>query len=216
MGWWRVDAAGSDQVGYVAVALKRGRPWGITLLLVSAMAQGGAPSISAPDPCGGSDSATSAAQLDHFLEGSPLAGYGKAFYDSGAANDIDPRLLVALAYAESSDGRHITWGDANNIFNWEYNGKHHSPYRSIPAAIDSLAAGLNDGYFEDLDSDYRVYEVFCKRPCWFGRRALSRALRTLRCNGRSKEFPCGPASASSGTGSSSSNDRRSGTMPVRR
>jgi hypothetical protein len=132
-----------------------------------------------------------------------LAGFGHAFYNAGVANGIDPRLLVALAYAESSDGRHITRGDANNIFNWEYNGKHHSPYRSIEAAIDSLAAGLNEGYFENLDDDYRVYGVFCKRPCWYGRRALRRALRALQCDGKSKEFPCGSTSTSSVVGNNS-------------
>jgi hypothetical protein len=166
----------------------------ITLFLVSAMAHGVASHASTPDLCGGSDSPTSPAQLTHFLTGSPLAGYGRAFYEAGVENDIDPRLLVALAYAESSNGRHITRGDANNIFNWEYNGKHHSPYWSIQAAIDSLAAGLNDGYFENLDNDYQIYAVFCKRPCWYGIRALRRALRTLHCDGKTKAFPCGPTS----------------------
>ncbi|HEX4229024.1 MAG TPA: hypothetical protein VHZ07_10160 [Bryobacteraceae bacterium] len=183
--------------------MTRGRPLGVTLFLVSAMAHGGASHVSPPDPCGGADSPTSPVQLNHFLEGSPLAGFGHAFYNAGVANGIDPRLLVALAYAESSDGRHITRGDANNIFNWEYNGKHHSPYRSIEAAIDSLAAGLNEGYFENLDDDYRVYGVFCKRPCWYGRRALRRALRALQCDGKSKEFPCGSTSTSSVVGNNS-------------
>ena len=170
----------------------------LLLLFPFAMLLGG-DSQGSTDPCGGGDPATSIEQLNHFLDGSPLSGYGKAFYDAGAANGIDPRLLVALAYAESSDGRHITRGDVNNVFNWEYNGKHRSPYPSIDAAIASLAAGLNEGYFEDLDNDYEVYGVFCKRPCWYGRRALRRALRALHCTGKSKTFPCNLQSASTGT-----------------
>lgn len=177
------------------------------LLFIFAMALGGASQQSPPDPCNGGDPQTSVAQLNHFLEGSPLAGYGQAFYDAGAANGIDPRLLVALAYAESSDGRHITRGDTHNVFNWEYNGKHHSPYPSITAAIESLAAGLNDGYFQDLDNDYRVYGVFCKGPCWYGRRALRRALRALHCSGKTKAFPCSLQTASAGSASSLSKDR---------
>ena len=133
------------------------------LLFMTAIIRGEDPQAAPPNPCNGPATATSPDQLNHFLERSPLAGYGQAFYNAGAANGIDPRLLVALAYAESSDGRHITRGDANNIFNWEYNGKHHSPYSSITVAINSLAAGLNDGYFEDLTTDYQIYQSSARR-----------------------------------------------------
>jgi hypothetical protein len=74
------------------------------------------------------------------LAGSPLAGYGQTFYNAGAANGIDPRLLVALAYAKSSDGRNITSG-TNNIFNWQWNHSDvlNSPFSSIAAAISAVA-----------------------------------------------------------------------------
>jgi hypothetical protein len=168
----------------------------IALLFMSSVAEIGDSQTSSPNPCNGPAAPVSPARLNRFLAGSPLAGYGQTFYDAGVANGIDPRLLVALAYAESSDGRHITRGDANNIFNWEYNGKHHSPYPSIKAAIDALAAGLNDGYFVDLTSDYQIYRVFCEGPCRFGRIALWRALRSLECDGKTKAFPCPPPAQS--------------------
>lgn len=187
----------------IRLCLVRNNPIGqlaVTLLFIAAVVLGAASQTNpSPSACNGAPSPVSVERLDHFLAGSPLAGYGQAFYDAGVANGIDPRLLVALAYAESSNGRHITRGDANNIFNWEYNGKHHSPYPSIAVAIGSLAEGLNEGYFLDLTTDYEIYRVFCKGSCHFGRIALWRALRSLECNGRSKAFPCGPPRTTSAT-----------------
>jgi hypothetical protein len=50
-----------------------------------------------------------ATTIDAFLEaeGSPLAGHGPVFVANGIASDVDPRLIVAIAGAESSFGVNI-------------------------------------------------------------------------------------------------------------
>ena len=74
----------------------------------------------------------------------PLAGYGSRLVYWGKTFNIDPRLLVALAGAESGFGAHVTMG-ANNYWNWETNQKHpsQSAISSVDHAIQLVSSGLD-------------------------------------------------------------------------
>lgn len=86
-----------------------------------------------------------AAELDSYLasQGSPMAGQGAAFVASGAVWKMDPRLLVAIAGAESSFGK-ITCGPFNA---WGY-GCPNNPFgwSSWADAIDTVTKGLRTNY----------------------------------------------------------------------
>jgi hypothetical protein len=86
-----------------------------------------------------------AAQIDAYLasKASPMAGQGAAFVASGGRWQLDPRLLVAIAGAESSFGkltcaRHNAWG-------W---GCPNNPYQfdSWADGIDAVSKGLRTYY----------------------------------------------------------------------
>lgn len=91
--------------------------------------------------------APSARSLDRFLQskGSPLAGLGSVFEAAGARHGVDPRLLVAIAGAETSFG---TAGGATAIHNaWGWGPG--ISFGSWPEAIDTIATGLRSGYLNE-------------------------------------------------------------------
>lgn len=90
----------------------------------------------------------SAASIDEYLESraSPMAGSGAAFLKAGIDHDIDPRLLVAIAGAESYFG--LQTCAPFNGWGW---GCPNAPYRfrSWAEAVDTVAAGLRKSYLDD-------------------------------------------------------------------
>jgi len=78
-----------------------------------------------------------AAKIDAYLaaKNSPLAGYGAAFVSSGVFYNVDPRLIVAIAGAESSFAldflrRGCFKSDFRSSANLSKQGLHNnSPYR---------------------------------------------------------------------------------------
>jgi hypothetical protein len=90
----------------------------------------------------------SAAEIDAYLagKGSPMAGQGSAFLASGGRWQIDPRLLVAIAGAESNFGS-ITCAPFNA---WGY-GCPNGPYEftSWADGIDAVAQGLRTNYLAE-------------------------------------------------------------------
>lgn len=90
----------------------------------------------------------SAASLDRYLESkaSPMAGAGAALLTAGVEHRIDPRLLVAIAGAESYFGL-ITCAPFNG---WGW-GCPNGPYRftSWADGIDTIARGLRENYLDD-------------------------------------------------------------------
>src|SRR6266478_4904112 len=68
--------------------------------------------------------------IDTYLtgKGSPIAGNGSAFFSNGLTYDVDPRLIVGIAGAESTFGLHIC--SAFNAWNWFWNGFCTSPFAS--------------------------------------------------------------------------------------
>lgn len=82
--------------------------------------------------------------IDQYLlsKGSPLAGYGKAFVNAGRRHGVDPRLLVAIAGAESSFAKYKPSQAIFNAWGW-------GPHRKFPsweAGIDAVARGLGENY----------------------------------------------------------------------
>ncbi len=119
---------------------------------VAVPAASGAEPEPVPPPSGnGAPPATplpSAAQIDAYLssKASPMTGQGAAFVASGGRWQLDPRLLVAIAGAESSFGK-ITcapfnawgWGCPNGPYNFE----------SWADGIDTVAQGLRTNYLSE-------------------------------------------------------------------
>ncbi|MEO6867508.1 MAG: hypothetical protein ABI200_05760 [Gaiellales bacterium] len=89
----------------------------------------------------------SAATIDDYLatKGSPLAGQGAAFLESGVKHKVDPRLVVAIAGAESYFG--ILNCAPHNAWGW---GCPTSPYRfaTWAQAIDTITLGLRENYLD--------------------------------------------------------------------
>lgn len=94
----------------------------------------------------------SADSLDRYLasKGSPLVGSGAEFLAAGVEHEVDPRLVVAIAGAESYFG--IQTCAPHNAWGW---GCPSGPYRfdSWAHAIETVTVGLRTGYLDDgLDS----------------------------------------------------------------
>lgn len=85
-----------------------------------------------------------ATELDAYLSsrGSPLAGYGQTFVRAGRRYRLDPRLLVAIAGAETSFGTTGNAAKINNPFGWGP----HIPFASWDEGINTVARGLRKGY----------------------------------------------------------------------
>jgi len=114
-----------------------------------------------------SPASPNAAQIDDFLKGknSPLAGIGAALSGYARDYDIDPRLVVAIAGAETTFGQHQCTD--NNAWNWFHR-------RTCPAsAFTSYQEGaehvtkflrlsyLNRGY----DTIEQIRYKYCTSGC---------------------------------------------------
>lgn len=125
-------AAGADDAA-LAVA-----PVGDAPAASSSTARSSGPARGLPTP----------AQVDAYLlsKGSPMAGQGAAFVASGGRWQLDPRLLVAIAGAESNFGQ-ITCAPFN-AWGW---GCPNGPYEfgSWADGIDTVAEGLRTNYLSE-------------------------------------------------------------------
>lgn len=82
--------------------------------------------------------------IDKYLQrqGSPLAGLGSVFEGAGSHYGVDPKLLVAIAGAESDFGKYGPTAQIFNPFGW---GPNHQ-FGSWADAIDTVARGLQQNY----------------------------------------------------------------------
>ena len=123
-----------------------------------------------------------AAKLDTYLAGksSPMFGQGANFMQVGARYGLDPRLLIALAGAETGFGANVTRG-ANNAWNWLYNGRK-SPFDTWLSGMTSVAKGLTKPTsIYDMTSAQTFYLLhYCHGPkCPTGLRDLEGFMREM-------------------------------------
>lgn len=92
--------------------------------------------------------AVSPQMLDQYLasKGSPMAGQGIAFVQSGMRWRVDPRLLVAIAGAESNFGN-ITCGP-HNAWGWACPNDP-ADFATWAAGIDTVTRGLRNYYLDE-------------------------------------------------------------------
>jgi len=118
-----------------------------------ALAQAQAPDPSAPPVALSGSDADLATQLDAWMRArdadAPLVGMGSVFVAEGRKNNVDPRLLVAIAASESALGTAGSGKDIHNAFGWGPA----KPFASWQENIATVAAGLKKGYLgEGLDT----------------------------------------------------------------
>jgi murein DD-endopeptidase MepM/ murein hydrolase activator NlpD len=106
--------------------------------------------------------AAMAQQIDQWIAaknpGAPLAGYGAVFVREGKANGIDPRLLAAIARAETSLGSDPGAIGIHNAFGWGVN----RPFPSWEDNISTVAKGLKSGYIDQgLDTIDEIQKKYC-------------------------------------------------------
>lgn len=113
-----------------------------------------------------SPASPNAAQIDDFLtrKNSPLAGIGTALSGYARDYDIDPRLVVAIAGAETTFGLHQCTD--NNAWNWF----HHrtcpqSPFTSYQEGAEHVTRFLRLSY---LNRGYDTIELIRYKYCATG------------------------------------------------
>ncbi len=111
-------------------------------------------------------SGCSAADIDTFLQNSPLAGTGSAHLAAAQQWDVDPRLIVAISGAESSFGRNIC--AAYNAWNWFYGGDcPNSPFSSWEEGINTVTRRIRQLYFDTwhLYTIHDIGQTYCGSGC---------------------------------------------------
>jgi RHS repeat-associated protein len=112
--------------------------------------------------------AVTAESLDKYLQskGDEMKGLGTHLISYGKRFDVDPRLLAALAGAESTFGKYITSGK-HNAWNWLWNTKEpsKSDFESWETAIHSVSKGLRKSYLNSgFDTATTLYGKYCSVP----------------------------------------------------
>lgn len=126
--------------------------------------------------------------LDSYLQGksSPLAGNGPAFIDQGITFNVDPRLVVGIAGAETTFATNGTCVQFNNAWNWFWCGAEgtcsfddstaikcqRSPFASFAEGIQTVTKFLRLTYMNrlHLTTIRSIGATYCKAGCgsWEG------------------------------------------------
>ncbi len=81
--------------------------------------------------------------------GSPLAAEAETFVAAGIAHDVDPRVVVAIAVAESNGGERLPAG-SHNAWGWSGSGPHGlAAWGSWEESIHDYTERLGQGYETD-------------------------------------------------------------------
>jgi RHS repeat-associated protein len=140
-----------------------------------------------PKPC-----CVSASAVDAYLgtKTSPMVGQGSSFMATGAKYDLDPRLLVSLAGAESTFGEKLTTGQYNAL-NVMYNG-YNSPFNSWQSNINGAGKSVsNPGNGYDLTNTATMYSKYCSgAACANGLRNLNTFMHEQGADTNALHDPC--------------------------
>jgi RHS repeat-associated protein len=134
----------------------------------------------------------SASSLDNYLgtKSSPMIGQGANLMTAGAQYNVDPRLLVSLAGAETRFGTNITAGQFN-AFNVLYHGLN-SPFASFQSAINSVGHSLTNprnGY--DFTNTATLYGHYCSGAgCSSGLKNVNTFMNQQGANTSALHNPC--------------------------
>jgi len=90
-------------------------------------------------------------ELDRYLrdKGSPIAGQGQALMESGRQRNVDPRLVVAIAGAESTFGTRVC--AEYNAWNWFYKDTTQcsaNAFNSWKEGVERVTRGLRQLYLD--------------------------------------------------------------------
>jgi hypothetical protein len=136
----------------------------------------------------------SADSLDKYIAkakpSSPLIGQGSNFMATGLKYNLDPRLLVSLAGAETTFGTAITAGQFNAM-NVMYKG-FNSPFASFQSNINAAGKSLTNpanGY--DLSNTATMYGTYCHgSACAAGLKNLNTFMNQQGANTSALRNPC--------------------------
>jgi len=106
------------------------------------------------------------AQIDEYLtrKNSPLAGLGPSFASFGRDYNVDPRLIIAIAGAETTFGHHIC--AEKNAWNWFYRGNcPDSPFATYEAGLERVTRFMRLSY---LNRGYDSIELIRYKYCAVG------------------------------------------------
>ena len=108
-----------------------------------------------------------AAQIDAYLarKKSALAGLGASFENYGRTYDVDPRLVVAIAGAETTFGAHVC--AERNAWNWFYKRTcPPSTFETYEAGMERVAKFLRLSYINrGYDSIELIRQKYCATGC---------------------------------------------------
>ena len=114
-----------------------------------------------------SPASPNAAQIDDFLtrKNSPLAGIGTALSGYARDYDIDPRLVIAIAGAETTFGQHQCTD--NNAWNWFHRGTcPASAFTSYQEGAEHVTKFLRLSYLNrGYDTIEQIRYKYCATGC---------------------------------------------------
>jgi hypothetical protein len=108
-----------------------------------------------------------AAQIDGYLarKRSPMSGLGESFSRLGQEYNVDPRLVVAIAGAETTFGGHVC--AERNAWNWFYRRNcPQSPFPTYEAGLERVAKFMRLSYINrGYDSIELIRYKYCAAGC---------------------------------------------------
>jgi hypothetical protein len=129
--------------------------------------------------------------LNNYLYGTPLFGLGGSLLQAGAAYGVDPRLVAAIAGAETGFGRNIRLGPYNA---WNWHNPRNPLFSNREDAISAVTRGIGLGplYFRAGRTDTAaLYARYCTGPdCVNGLKSLNQFLRQQGGDPKALGFPC--------------------------
>ena len=126
---------------------------------------------------------------------SPLAGLGSDFYYAGLTYNVDPRLLVALAGAETGFGKTLNESIAgkNNVFNWnmprDFDSYSDAVWRVARQLEPSGKYATSRGSIEDMYMKGSPYHYCSGDDCINGLTNINRFLKEQFVNNGAVSFP---------------------------